>query len=55
MENQEINKQPQQKGKKIVGVALLLIGAALFARQMGVFMPHWLFSWPSYESKRRQS
>lgn len=32
-------------GNTVAGVILLLVGTALFLRQMGVYLPYWLFSW----------
>lgn len=46
MENQEIKINPNPNGKRVVGAAILVIGLALLAKQMGVLMPSWLFSWP---------
>ncbi|HET8829025.1 MAG TPA: DUF5668 domain-containing protein [Pelobium sp.] len=46
MENPEIEKRPNQHGKKVLGSAILIIGLALLARQMGAQLPSWLFSWP---------
>jgi predicted membrane protein len=46
MENPEIEKRPNQHGKKVLGSAILLVGLVLLAKQMGVALPSWLFSWP---------
>lgn len=46
MENQETQKKPNQHGKKVLGSAILLVGLALLAKQMGVNFPNWLISWP---------
>ena len=36
----------RDRGKIIGGLILVGVGVALLARNIGVFMPHWLFSWP---------
>ena len=46
MENTEIKNKPSQNGKKVVGSAILVIGLALLAKQMGAELPRWMFSWP---------
>ncbi len=33
-------------GKIMAGILLVLVGATLLARQLGVEFPHWLFTWP---------
>ncbi|UEG52633.1 cell wall-active antibiotics response protein [Mucilaginibacter daejeonensis] len=39
--------QPQNNGKAIAGLVLLVVGCALLLRQFHFFfIPHWLFSWP---------
>ena len=35
-----------RKGKVLGGIFIVLIGAAMLAREMGVIFPEWLFSWP---------
>lgn len=46
MENTEIqNKQPKN-GKRAVGAAILVIGLALLAKQLGAQFPSWVFTWP---------
>lgn len=45
MENQELEKRPNQHGKKVLGSAILLVGLALLAKQMGAEFPSWLISW----------
>jgi predicted membrane protein len=46
MENQEINRSPQRRGKKVVGIAILLVGLVLLAKQLGILIPNWIISWP---------
>ncbi|RKD18946.1 hypothetical protein BCY91_13770 [Pelobium manganitolerans] len=46
MENQSTEKRPGQRRKKVLGFAILAVGLALFAREMGAQLPEWLFSWP---------
>lgn len=47
MENQEIKRNPNPNGKKIVGAAILLVGIALLIKQFNLIQfPSWLFSWP---------
>ncbi len=47
MENQEIKRNPNPNGKKIVGAAILLVGVALLVKQFNLIQfPSWLFSWP---------
>lgn len=46
MENPELEKRPNQHGKKVLGSAILLVGLVLLAKQMGVQFPEWLVSWP---------
>jgi predicted membrane protein len=44
MENS--NKKNKNKGKVVVGLALLLVGFALLFKQFGFYYPNWLISWP---------
>jgi len=46
MENQEIKTNQKSNGKKIVGGAILLVGIVLLAKQLGMWFPSWLLSWP---------
>ncbi len=46
MEKSELENRPNQHGKKVLGSAILIIGLALLAKQMGAQFPSWLFSWP---------
>ncbi len=46
METKDLKNRPTQHGKKVLGSAILLIGLALLAKQMGVDFPRWLISWP---------
>ncbi len=46
MENSEIQNKPSQNGKKVVGAAILVVGIALLAKQLGAELPSWLLSWP---------
>lgn len=32
-------------GRPLAGLVLVVIGSLLLARKMGVYLPHWLFSW----------
>ena len=43
--NSELENSPKH-GKKVLGSAILLVGLALLAKQMGAGLPSWLFSWP---------
>lgn len=38
--------QHNNSGRVLAGIILLIIGAAFFAREAGVFLPRWLFHWP---------
>jgi hypothetical protein len=44
----EIRNQSKEddNGKIVGGLILVGVGVALLARNVGVFMPHWLFTWP---------
>jgi predicted membrane protein len=47
--NTQITEQRKNSddGRKWAGVVLLVVGALIFLKQMGVqFYPNWLFSWP---------
>jgi len=33
-------------GKIFAGIIIVIVGAAMLAREMGVYFPEWLFSWP---------
>ncbi|MFC5282181.1 LiaF transmembrane domain-containing protein [Pedobacter alpinus] len=46
MENIETQNKTSKNGKKVVGAAILIIGLALLAKQLGADLPRWLFSWP---------
>jgi predicted membrane protein len=35
-----------RKGKVLGGIFIVLIGATMLAREMGMVLPEWLFSWP---------
>jgi predicted membrane protein len=36
------------RGKIFGGLIVILIGCVFFAREMGFFLPHWLFTWPMF-------
>ncbi|HWY34333.1 MAG TPA: DUF5668 domain-containing protein, partial [Nitrosopumilaceae archaeon] len=38
-------KKRSKKGKIVGGILIVIIGAAMLAREIGVFFPDWLFSW----------
>lgn len=38
--------QRRRIGKVFGGIIIVLVGAIMLAREMGVYFPHWLFSWP---------
>jgi predicted membrane protein len=38
----------KNNGRVISGIILVAVGAVFLARQMGVFFPNWLFSWPMF-------
>lgn len=40
------NRFSNNSGRVFGGIVLLIIGMAFFAREAGIFFPHWLFSWP---------
>ena len=49
----ETNLEPSQKnrihnnsGRVMAGLVLVIVGIAVLARQMGVDLPYWLFTWP---------
>lgn len=44
MEN--LNKNNKNRGKVVLGLALLLIGFALLFKQFGYYYPSWVMSWP---------
>jgi len=44
MENS--NKKNKNRGKVILGLALLVVGFALLFKQFGYYYPGWLISWP---------
>lgn len=39
-------RHPRDRGRGYAGLILLLIGAALLARQFGFWLPSWLYTWP---------
>jgi predicted membrane protein len=39
-------KKNHRNGRILKGLILVSIGSLFFAREMGVFFPAWLFSWP---------
>jgi len=39
------NRKPGT-GKKWVGIALLIFGAIMLLKSLGIFIPHWVISWP---------
>ncbi len=45
--NEKLNEQEasHRKGKIVGGILVVIIGAAMLAKEMGVFFPEWLFSW----------
>ncbi len=44
-ENSNINNR-HYRGRAIAGLIVVIVGALLLARQVGVEMPYWLFTWP---------
>ena len=50
MENLNLGKfkNSSSKGRVLAGVILLGIGMVLFARELGVEMPYWLFRWEMF-------
>jgi predicted membrane protein len=40
------NRIENNSGRVIGGIVLLMVGLAIFARQMDLDLPHWLFRWP---------
>src|SRR5436190_24385193 len=46
METRNYSKN-RENGKVIGGLIMVAVGVALLARNMGVFMPFWLFTWPT--------
>jgi hypothetical protein len=44
--NDSSYRSPNNSGRVFGGIVLLLIGLAFFAREAGIYFPHWLFSWP---------
>lgn len=40
------NFRDKENGRVIGGLILVAVGVTLLLRNMGFFMPHWLFSWP---------
>jgi predicted membrane protein len=46
MENNNLKREKTGRGKIIVGMAIIVIGVALLLKQLGVYYPTWLFSWP---------
>ena len=45
MENYKIGKD-KESGRVIGGLILVAVGAALLLRNVGVYLPSWVFSWP---------
>jgi predicted membrane protein len=56
MENQQINKEQEEqmwrnweaesrRGKVAGGLLIVIIGSLFLARELGIELPHWLFSW----------
>jgi len=37
---------PSFRGRALGGLIIVAVGSTLLARNMGVYFPHWLFSWP---------
>ena len=46
MENNSLKREKSGRGKIVVGMAIIVIGVALLLKQLGVYYPSWLFSWP---------
>lgn len=40
-------EENHRKGKIMGGLIIVGIGCLIFAREMGVYIPHWIFSWPT--------
>jgi len=40
------DKAPESKKKKWVGIIFLVIGLLMLSKQLGVFIPDWVMSWP---------
>jgi Cell wall-active antibiotics response 4TMS YvqF len=52
MENEiikpEIQKDPREKNYILKGIFLLLVGGAIIAKQKGLPLPEWLFTWQAF-------
>ncbi|WP_207422405.1 LiaF transmembrane domain-containing protein [Desertivirga brevis] len=42
------NKGPESKKKKWVGIIFLVVGLLMLSKQLGVFIPDWVISWPMF-------
>jgi predicted membrane protein len=42
---EQFSRNYDPKGRILAGLIVLTVGALLFARKMGVYLPAWLFSW----------
>ncbi|MGZ5285530.1 MAG: LiaF transmembrane domain-containing protein [Flavisolibacter sp.] len=40
------HRRHRENGHKWAGIALLIVGGLLLARESGMFFPHWFFTWP---------
>lgn len=40
------NRNQHYSGRVIGGIVILMVGCAILARQAGLDLPYWLFSWP---------
>jgi predicted membrane protein len=46
MENNRIEKQRSGRGKIVIGMAIIVVGVALLLKQLGIYYPGWIVSWP---------
>lgn len=44
--NEDELMKRHKAGKRMAGLVIVIVGAVLLSRQMGVMMPDWLLSWP---------
>ena len=48
MQSAQPSPSPKKKfnGRAFAGLVVVIVGSALFVRQLGIPMPRWIFSWP---------
>ena len=44
--NTPSRRESRRSGRPFGGVVLIVVGSLLLAREMGLLVPHWIFSWP---------